>query len=83
MDLRYWFWVVFAYVVACLPVLLMKYYVESKNVLFIVCSLLAYCVLMYAYTIILPSQDMTIMNVILVGLSILLLTIGGIIHINN
>jgi multidrug transporter EmrE-like cation transporter len=83
MDLGYWFWVVFAYVVACIPVLLMKYYVESKNILFIVSSLIAYCVLMYAYTIVLPSQDMTIMNVILVGLSIMLLTLGGIIHINN
>jgi multidrug transporter EmrE-like cation transporter len=83
MDFRYWFWIVFAYIVSCLPIVLMKYYVESKNILFIVSSSLAYCVLMYAYTIILPSQDMTVMNFILVGLSILLLTLGGIIHINN
>ena len=80
MDLVYIFWGVFACLFACLPVVLVKYYIQTKNILFIVSSLISYCLLMYAYTYLLPEQDMTIMNIVLVCLFVTLLFLGAVVY---
>ena len=80
MELVYIFWGVFACLFACLPVVLVKYYIKTKNIIFIGLSLISYCLLMYSYMHLLPEQDMKIMNIVLVCLFVSLLFLGAVVY---
>ena len=72
-------WIIIATIIALLPVILIKQYIATKNIIFLIISLIAYIILMTCYIKIFSSGDMSSIYTILQILQILVVIIFGVI----
>ena len=72
-------WLVFATIIALLPVLLIKQYIATKNIFYLIISLIAYVILIICYINIFSVSNISSTYTILQILQILVVIIVGMI----
>ena len=77
MDLYNIFWLIIAAITPAIPVSFMKYYIETKNIRWIIFSIMSYLLLIYAYYIILNNKNIIVIYTISKALSILVVVFSG------
>jgi len=77
MDLYNIFWLIIAAITPAIPVSFMKYYIETKNIRWIIFSIMSYLLLIYAYYIILNNKNIILIYTISKALSILVVVFSG------
>lgn len=83
MDLYNLFWLIIAAITSAIPISFMKYYIETKNIRWIIFSIMSYLLLIYAYYIILNNKNIIVVYTISKALSILIVVITGYFLFNN
>jgi multidrug transporter EmrE-like cation transporter len=82
-DITFWFWILASGTLGALVIPFVKQYTITKNSLWIILSLLAYCFLIYAYTIVLNSRDIAVIYPLLKIISILFVVFVSIFIFQN
>jgi multidrug transporter EmrE-like cation transporter len=77
MDFNNIFWLIIAAITPAIPVSFMKYYIETKNIRWIIFSIMSYLLLIYAYYIILNNKNIIVIYTISKALSILVVVFSG------
>jgi len=77
MDFNNLFWLIIAAITPAMPVSFMKYYIETKNIKWIIFSIMSYLLLIYAYYIILNNKNIILIYTISKALSILVVVFSG------
>ena len=77
MDFNNLFWLIIAAITPAIPVSFMKYYIETKNIRWIIFSIMSYLLLIYAYYIILNNKNIILIYTISKALSILVVVFSG------
>ena len=77
MDLFFLFWLIIAAITPAIPVSFMKYYIETKNIRWVIFSMLSYLLLIYAYYNILNNKNIIVVYTITKALSILIVVLSG------
>ena len=83
MDSHNIIWFFIAALAAAIPIALIKVYTETKDMIWIVLSVISYCILIFAYSIVLSERNITIIYPILKVLSIILVILAGFLIFNN
>jgi multidrug transporter EmrE-like cation transporter len=77
MDFNNIFWLIIAAITPAIPVSFMKYYIETKNIRWIIFYIMSYLLLIYAYYIILNNKNIIVIYTISKALSILVVILSG------
>jgi len=79
MDIRLWIWVFTAAIITAIYVILIKYYVKTKNHLLILLIILTLIISTYAYYRVFSSKDIGVGYTLIKALSIIMVTLSGIV----
>jgi multidrug transporter EmrE-like cation transporter len=77
------FWFLVAAITAALPIPFIKTYTKTKNIGWIILSVISYLILIYAYSIVLTDRNISIVYPILKVLSIIIVVFTGLIFFYN
>jgi len=83
MNLYNIIWIIIAAISAAAPVSFIKKYIENKNYLWIILSIISYIILILSYSIILIESNMIVVYSIVKILSLLIVGLLGIIFFNE
>jgi len=83
MKSYYVIWIIIAAIAAATQVLFVKYYTDSKDLIWIIFSVISHLCMVFAYSIILIDTNMAVIYAIIKVLSILIIMIIGIISFKH
>jgi len=83
MNLYNIIWFLIAAISAALPIPLIKEYTLSNNFIWIILSIIIYCILVLSYSIVLVDKNIIIVYPILKVLSAMIVVLSGVVFFNN